>query len=89
MQIPNVQKAWAIRDITLRSSLALYHVSKYPLMSLFSDRGQCLHTAIKLMVATLLLYFCILISIRSRKASGVLIKIQRINIDKTQSFLSH
>lgn len=88
MQIPNVKKAWAIRDITLRSSLALYHVSEYPLMSLFSDRGQYLNTAIKLMVATLLLSLCIPTVICSRKASGVFIKIHRINLDKTQHLLN-
>lgn len=74
MQIPNVKKAWAITDITLRSSLALHHVSKYPLMSLFSDRGQYLNTAIKLTEATLLLSGWTPTSLHSRKASGVLSK---------------
>jgi hypothetical protein len=74
MQIPNVKKAWAITDITLRSSLALHHVSKYPLMSLFSDRGQYLNTAIKLAAAPLLLSVCKPTSLRPRKASGVLSK---------------
>lgn len=72
MQIPNGKRAWAIRDITLRSSRALYHVSEDPLMSLFSDRGQYLNTAIKLMLATLLRYLWLRTSICSREASGVL-----------------
>lgn len=84
MQIPNGKKAWAIRDITLRSSRALYHVSEDPLMSLFSDRGQYLNTAIKLMVATWLRYLWLGTSICSRKASGVFIRVHRINLDKTK-----
>lgn len=44
------KKVQAIRYITLRSTLAFYHVRKHLIMSLVSNRGQHLNTTIKLTV---------------------------------------